>query len=133
MSTQHQFQKEVIESSIECNYYIPPVEKGMYKYETTFLIISFLSPFISLLFSTDAIMFSRSGSFMLFFAAIAEFKLLNKINHKHLRNDCRVLHNKNPWSFSKPAKAIGIFSFLLGLFGTIIWGYGEVIIKWFIK
>jgi hypothetical protein len=88
-----------------------------------------LSPCISLIFSTDKNIFARSGSLMLFFAAIAEFFLLNKINHKHIVNDCRVLNNRNPWSFSKPARRIGIFSLLLALIGTIIWGYGDIILK----
>ena len=133
MSNQQQISDETNDDNIVCNYYTPQVEKGMYKYEDLLLIISFLSPFISLLFSIDANSFSRSGSFTLFFAAIAEFKLLNKINHKHLRNDCRVLNQRNPWSFSKPAKRIGIVSFVLGLYGTIIWGYGDWILKWIIK
>src|SRR5437899_11826656 len=95
VKNQHQSQKLIIEKNIECEFYTPGVEMKMYRYEIFFLVLSLISPFISLIFSTDKIIFVRSGSLMLFFAAIAEFLFLNKVNFMHIVNDCRVLNKQN--------------------------------------
>jgi hypothetical protein len=77
----------------------------------------------------DGGMLGRSGSVVVFFAAVAEFFTLNRANKKHILNACRVKNGETPWDFSRPAKIVGLLSFVVGLIGTILWGYGDLLIN----
>jgi hypothetical protein len=70
---------------------------------------------------------ARSGSLMILFAAIAQFVTLNRMNKKHLLNDCRVKANLRPWDMSKISAIVGGLSLIAALIGTLLWGYGDVL------
>ena len=112
------------------NYKIvdPQVRYKMYWPEGVVLFLSVLTPIIAWLIWRNGSMFGRSGSVMTFFALLAEFISLHRINKKHILNACRVQNGEVPWGFSRASAAIGITSLICALVGTVIWGYGEL---WF--
>ncbi len=65
---------------------------------------------------------------MVFFAVTAEFVSLNKANRKHILNALRAYYHELPWSFSESDKVIGILSLAFGLIGTVIWGFGDLLV-----
>ena len=65
---------------------------------------------------------------MVFFAVTAEFISLIKANKKHILNACRALANEQPWDFSKSDKVVGLISLFLALLGTVIWGFGDLLV-----
>jgi hypothetical protein len=65
---------------------------------------------------------------MVLFAAVAEFITINRMNKKHILNACRVKANEPPWDFSFAARVVGIISLVAALLGTILWGYGDLLI-----
>lgn len=104
----------------------PEVGASMYKWEVVSLVVAVIIPFASWFGWSDGAMFARSGSLMVFFAVLAEFMLLNKANIKHIRNAQRAIEGVQPNNFSKAATLIGFASLILALFGTVIWGYGDL-------
>jgi len=107
----------------------PKVSLRMYLPESLLLLLSFATPVLVWLIWKDGSILARSGSLTVFFAAVAEFKTLNRMSRKHLLNACRVRANETPWDFSNVANIVGIVSLLAALTGTILWGYGDLIIK----
>lgn len=105
----------------------PEVSFSFFKIEIVLITLSLITPLVAFALTETTAMFARSGSIMVFFAASSEFALLNKANNKHLLNSARVLNNETPWSFSKSDKVISILSLSLGLVGTVIWGYGDLL------
>ena len=65
---------------------------------------------------------------MVFFAAMAEFLLIGRANRKHILNACRAKNGETPWDFSRTDKGISIIAFLLALVGTVIWGFGDLML-----
>jgi hypothetical protein len=106
----------------------PRVSFAMYWPEGVFLLLSYVTPVFAWLISHSGDMLARSGSVMVFFAAVAEFIMLNRMNKKHLLNACRVKANEAPWDFSLAARVVGIISLIAALLGTILWGYGELLV-----
>jgi hypothetical protein len=82
--------------------------------------VSFITPIAIWFVFHDGEMLERSGSLVVFFAAVAEFSTLNKGNRKHILNACRVRNGETPWDFSRPANIVGWLSFLMGLIGTMV-------------
>ena len=107
----------------------PKVRFRVYWLEATLLLLSFATPIIAWLIWHDAVMLARSGSIMVFFAAVAEFRTISWMNKKHLLNACRVRVNETPWDFSLPAKIVGYVSVSAALLGTILWGYGDLLVR----
>ena len=105
----------------------PRVGLRMYWPETVLLTLSFLTPVVAWLVSHSDTILERSASVMLFFAALAEFVTLNRLNKKHLLNACRVKANETPWDFSPAAKLVGVVSLVAALLGTVLWGFGSLI------
>jgi len=93
-----------------------------------FLLASFAAPIGAWFVWHDGQMLGRSGSLMLFFAAVAEFMILNRMNDKHLLNACRVKAQEKPWDFSRAARAIGVIALFAALLGTLIWGYADLLV-----
>ncbi len=106
----------------------PKVPLWTFWRESLLLAASFLTPILAWCIWQDGDVFSRSGSLMVFFAVTAEFVSLNKANKKHILNACRALKNEEPWGFSKPDKMIGLVSLTLGLLGSVIWGFGDLLV-----
>ena len=106
----------------------PQVSLRMYLPEMMLLLASFVTPILAWAVSGSGSMVARSGSVMVFFAAVAQFVLLNRANKKHIANAWRVKSNETPWDFSRPATAVGIMSLIAGLLGTLIWGYGDLVL-----
>jgi hypothetical protein len=100
----------------------------MYWPEVVLLLFSYGTPVLAWVISHNGPMLARSGSIMVFFAAVAEFFTINRMNKKHLLNACRVKENEIPWDFSSAARVVGAFSLLAALLGTILWGYGDLLI-----
>ncbi|MGH9523263.1 MAG: hypothetical protein ACRD3E_12110 [Terriglobales bacterium] len=67
----------------------------------------------------------RSGSLAVFCAAVAEFIALNRLTKKHFLNACRAQNGELPWGVTSAFNRVGQAAFVLGLCGTVIWGYGS--------
>ena len=106
----------------------PKVSVRMYWPEAVFLGASFAAPIVAWLIWHDGQMLGRSGSVMVLFAAVAEFITLNRMNDKHLLNACRVKAQEKPWDFSRAARAVGVIALFAALLGTLIWGYGDLLV-----
>lgn len=106
----------------------PVVSFRMYWPEVTFLLLAISTPVVTWFAFHDGETLGRSGSVVVFFAAVAEFFTLNRANKKHILNACRAKNGETPWDFSRPAKIVGFISFIVGLIGTILWGYGDLIV-----
>ena len=106
----------------------PKVSRGMYWPESALLTLSFAMPIFVWLVWRDGQTLARSGSLMVFFAAVAEFFTLNRMNKKHLLNACRVRANETPWDFSNAAMTVGVVALVAALGGTVLWGYGALLI-----
>ena len=119
---------ETTEALATCQVVKPPVRFSMYWPEIVLLLLSYATPVLAWVISHNGGMLSRSGSIMLFFAAVAEFFTINRMNKKHLLNACRVKANEAPWDFSLAAKIVGFVSLFAALLGTIIWGYGDLLV-----
>jgi hypothetical protein len=65
---------------------------------------------------------------MVFFAVVAEFLTLNKANRKHLLNAARIRAGEMPWDFSRPANIVGMSSLVCAAVGTLLWGFGDVLV-----
>jgi hypothetical protein len=106
----------------------PKVALGRYIPIGLLLGASLLTPVLAWLIWRDANIFARAGSLSVFFAATAEFITLNRANRKHILNACRARKHEVPWDFSKPDKVVGIIALILALAGTIIWGFGDLLV-----
>lgn len=111
------------------NYHviIPKVSFRMYWPEGILLLLSFATPIVVWLIWHNGVTLARSGSIMVFFAAVAEFFTINRMNKKHLLNACRVKSNEPPWDFSCASTVVGIISLISALLGTVLWGYGDLL------
>jgi len=105
----------------------PQVGLGMYWPEALLLAFAWIVPIIAWLVSSSGPMLSRSGSLMVFFAAIAEFVTLHRANKKHLLNAQRVRAGEAPLEFSNAATIVGWLALVSALIGTVLWGYGDLL------
>ncbi len=106
----------------------PSVHIGEYWLVFLFLGISILTPTVFWFISHNAILFGRSGSLMVLFAAAAEFALVSRANAKHILNACRAKADQTPWDFSRQDTVLSIIVFLFALVGTFIWGFGDLVV-----
>ena len=106
----------------------PTVSYGMYWPEGLLLVLSVAAPVIAWFIWHNGNMLGRSGSVMVFFAAVAEFISIHRMNKKHILNAWRVKANEVPWEFSRAATIVGVVSLLCALFGTLLWGYGDLLV-----
>lgn len=106
----------------------PEVGLAQYWLIGALLAASFLTPLIAWVIWRDGDILSRSGSLMVFFAATAEFLTLNRANKKHILNACRAKDNETPWDFSKYDKVVGVVALIFALLGTVIWGFGDLLL-----
>ncbi len=106
----------------------PRVALTMYWVEVALLAASVLTPIIVWLVWRSGPVLARSGSIMVFFAAVAEFYTLNKANRKHLLNAARVKAGETPWDFSRAASLVGLASLVCAAVGTLLWGYADAIV-----
>jgi hypothetical protein len=79
--------------------------------------------------------FARSGSVMALTGAVATFRitgLLQKTLVTGLREDLGSLQRGMELSFDPPKayQMTAYFSYLTGIVGTVIWGYGDVFFRW---
>jgi hypothetical protein len=79
--------------------------------------------------------FARSGSVMALAGAVATFRitgLLQKTLVTGLREDLGSLQRGLELSFDPPKayQMTASFSYLTGVVGTVIWGYGDVLFRW---
>jgi hypothetical protein len=106
----------------------PRVSLRMYWPEVALLLASFATPVAAWPVWRNGGMLACSGSIMVFFAAIAEFVTINRMNTKHLLNACRVRAQEKPWDFSCAAIGVGVVSLVAALLGTFLWGYGDLLL-----
>jgi len=105
----------------------PQVGLRMYWPEALLLAFGWIAPIVAWLVSSGVQMLSRSGSLMVLFAAIAEFKMLHRANKKHLLNAERVRAGQAPLEFSNAATIVGSLALISALVGTVLWGYGDLL------
>ena len=105
----------------------PQVGLRMYWPEALLLALAWIVPIVAWLVSRGGLMLSRSGSLMVFFAAIAEFVMLHRANKKHLLNAQRVRVGQAPLGFSNAATIVGWLALISALVGTVLWGYGDLL------
>ena len=105
----------------------PQVGLRMYWPEALLLTLAWIVPIVAWLVSRGGLMLSRSGSLMVFFAAIAEFVMLHRANKKHLLNAQRVRAGQAPLGFSNAATIVGWLALISALVGTVLWGYGDLL------
>src|SRR5688572_12119935 len=104
----------------------PTVTVSMYWPEATCILLCWLTPIISWWIWPDPYKLARSGSLMVFFAVLAEFITLGRMNKKHILNACRAAAHERPWDFSGAARVVGIAALVSALAGTVLWGYGDL-------
>ena len=107
--------------------FTPDVKWQMYVPEIALLAVAAVCPVVSWLICPDPAMFARSGSLTVFFAAVAEFVTIGRMNKKHLLNAARAKAGETPWDFSRPARIVGIVAFVVAAVGTLVWGYGDLL------
>jgi len=112
----------------EYEFVSPKVSLSMYRLEATLLLVAVLTPLIAWIGWRTGGALARSGSVTVFLAVLAEFLILNKANRKHLLNAARVRSGEMPWDFSKPAKVVGFISLVIAALGTLLWGFGDVLL-----
>jgi len=105
----------------------PKVSIRMYWVEIALLAASLATPVVVYAVWGTGGKLGRSGSVMVFFAALAEFTTLNRLNRKHLLNAARVRAGEAPWNFSTPSRLVGWVSLIAALVGTLVWGYGDLL------
>ena len=87
-----------------------------------------LAPIVIVCITRSGEWLERSGSISVFCAAVAEFISLNRLTKKHFLNACRAREGELPWGISSAFTYVGKAAFLLGLLGTVIWGFGNKIV-----
>lgn len=103
----------------------PEVKLSEYWIEWSFLAVGLLIPLLAAILWRTGDAFERSGSLTVFCAAVAEFVTVNRLTKKHILNASRALKGEKPWNVSTAAKCVGIAAFIVGLVGTVIWGFGS--------
>ncbi len=104
------------------------------KCDITYLAGAYLVVFGSLLFSInghDLLWFSRSGSIMVLFAAIIEYqnlKLQQAINEKATEGAGALRGGVGPLSQPRFRQLLSKFTHLTVGLGTVIWGYGDLLV-----
>jgi hypothetical protein len=73
--------------------------------------------------------FAPSGAIILFVVAVVQFKQLALLHNKHIRNAERARTNQQIQLLSGPYRRLECRSFVAGLLGTLIWAYGDKLIK----
>jgi len=92
-----------------------------------FLGFSVSTPTLIWFITHSPVLFGRSGSLMVLFAAAAEFTLVNNANKKHILNACRAKADQTPWDFSRQDSMFSFIVFTFALVGTFIWGFGDFV------
>lgn len=103
----------------------PEIKFQEYWVECSFLVVAVLIPVIAAVAWRSGEVFERSGSLTVFFAAVAEFITVNRLTKKHILNACRAKNRETPWNVSAAARRVGVAAFVVGLVGTVIWGFGS--------
>jgi hypothetical protein len=101
----------------------------MYSLEMALLLVSWAIPISVWLVWRDGQLLARSGSLMVFCAAVAEFVSLGRMNRKHLLNAERVQAGENPWDFSGVSKKVGVAALVSALVGTVLWAYADLLVE----
>ena|SRR5207302_6598901 len=105
----------------------PEVALSDYWVEWTFLAAGLLIPVLAALIWHNGATFERSGSLTVFCAAVAEFITVNRLTKKHILNASRVLNRETPLNVSAASTYVGIAAFVVGLLGTLVWGFGGAV------
>lgn len=103
----------------------PEVKLSEYWTEWFFLALGLVIPVVAAVIWRTGNAFERSGSLTVFCAAAAQFITVNRLTKKHILNASRVLNNEKPFTVSAASKVVGIAAFMVGLIGTVIWGFGS--------
>lgn len=106
----------------------------MLRTEIFFLIIALsivIISFIASLFDDEYLWFARSGSIMVLFAVIVEYKLNNKTLKSINKKVSASVTYKTPISLlnNTQHKYVSIIAHIFVVLGTLIWGYGDLINK----
>ncbi|CAL8474479.1 hypothetical protein [Caballeronia sp. S22] len=78
-------------------------------------------------------LFHRSGALALFLVAVAQFKQLSKFRNKLLKNLIEVKEDKKISLLSEDYSALEWRIFSVGLYGTLVTAYGDVLVNWILS
>ena len=100
------------------------------------LSISFLFSFIALFFPELAIKndppetwFQRSGSFIVVASIWAEFVIIRTQGYMDPFDEAYTIFSDMPESLNTLHKYLSASAIVLALYGTLIWGYGDIFVK----
>jgi hypothetical protein len=109
------------------------IEKGLRTFYV-FMALSLIAPLLSLLIRPDSESFEawvqRAGSIIVVLSLLAEIKV-NELNKLAIKQDHTFLYC-NIFLKNKYEKKLGISNYLTFICisaGTVVWGYGDVLLK----
>lgn len=99
----------------------------LFKTEIILLLLSVLCVAVS--YSISAEFFARSGSIMVLFSVIIEYRLLSAQNIHIDRKVKTAVYSGKPTNIknTKEHKNMSIIAHIFVVLGTLIWGYGDLI------
>ena len=107
-------------------------EYKQFEIEILLLFISIIWVFISLFISEN--WFARSGSIMVLFSVIIEYRLLKAHNDMVNRKVQASVHTRRALKITvlEEHKKISFITHIFLVVGTLIWGYGDLIFLLFV-
>ncbi|AXF14576.1 hypothetical protein [Paraburkholderia caledonica] len=81
------------------------------------------------LYLCRADLFARSGALAVFLAAVAQFQQLSLLQKKHIANAIRAKRDEAIRDISPQYGRLERWAFFAGLYGTLIWAYGDMLEK----
>ena len=107
------------------NFIVPDVFWKDFLTEMLLLIGAFSLPIVAYIIGIG---FQRSGSITVILSLGVEIYLLNKMTTKHLLNSARAKSGDDPIVISSHYKILAFLSFGVAIFGTAIWGFGDLMV-----
>lgn len=107
-----------------------------YIFILTITILVILSSFIVSIELDDSIFFARSGSIITLLGVIMEYRRImftDKNNHYVSGNQISLSQTRKLFDVSCEDKKIRLISNIIVIIGTIIWGYGDLLIQYLLQ
>ena len=80
-------------------------------------------------FKNDPLIFSRAGSIVVLFAVIVEYRHMSLRQRAYKESGWDFSGSVGQYNWSKGFKRLGLLSHITAVFGTLVWGYGDILIK----
>ncbi len=97
----------------------------LYRWERIILFIGFIAP-LFFIPRGDWTLFANSGSISCACALVVEFMLAQKLYRKHQTN---IALAQKGWyaDLSREFKVLSLLGLCLGVYGALLWGFGQAI------